>query len=90
MTSCWDLDSHQRPKFTNLQCDVSELLEAAAGYMELSCSLNWRKGEEVEEKSTTAAEPNEMIQIEVEEAAEDLCFASTQETANLHCSVEEI
>ena len=43
MTSCWDLDSHQRPKFSNLQCDVSELLEAAAGYMELSCSLKWKK-----------------------------------------------
>ena len=40
MTSCWNLDSHQRPKFENLQCDVSELLEAAAGYMELSSSLS--------------------------------------------------
>ena len=81
MTSCWDLDSHQRPKFTNLQCDVSDLLEAVAGYMELSCSLNWKKGEELEEKYTTAAEPNEMIQIEeVEEAVENQCLASTQET----------
>ena len=49
--------------------------------MELSCSLNWKKGEELENKSTTAVVPNEMIQIEeVEEAAEDLCLVSTQET----------
>ena len=48
MTSCWNLDSHQRPKFVNLQCDVSELLEAAAGYMELFSSLNWKKEREVE------------------------------------------
>ena len=81
MMSCWNLDSHQRPKFANLQNDVSELLEAVAGYMELSSSLNWKKGEELEDKSTTAVVPNEMIQIEeVEEAAEDLCLASTQET----------
>ena len=59
-------------------------------YMELSCSLNWKKVEEVEDKSTSAVVPNEMIQIEVEEAAEDLCSASTQETPNSHCSVEEI
>ena len=45
MTSCWNLDSHQRPKFVKLQCDVSELLEAAAGYMELSSSFAWKKGE---------------------------------------------
>ena len=48
MTSCWNLDSHQRPKFANLQCDVSELLEAIAGYMELFSSLNCKKEEEVE------------------------------------------
>ena len=42
MISCWNLDSHQRPKFANLQCDVSELLEAAAGYMELSSPLGER------------------------------------------------
>ena len=48
MTSCWNLDSHQRPRFENLQCDVSELLEVAAGYMELSLSLNWKKEEELE------------------------------------------
>ena len=79
MISCWDLDFHQRPKFANLQCDVSNLLEAVAGYMELSCSLNWIKGEELEDKSTTAVVPMEMID-EVEEAAADLCLASTQET----------
>ena len=78
MTSCWDLDSHQRLKFANLQCDVSELLEAVAGYMELSCSLNWKKGEKMEDKATTAVVPMEMI--DEEEAASDLCFASTQET----------
>ena len=54
MTSCWNLDSHQRPKFANLQCDVSDILEAAAGYMELSPSLNWKKEEEPEDKSRTA------------------------------------
>ena len=54
MTSCWDLDSRQRPKFENLQCDVSELLEAAAGYMELPLSLNWKKEEELEEGETAA------------------------------------
>ena len=75
MTSCWDLDFHQRPKFAKLQCDVSDLLEAVAGYMELSCSLNWKKGEELEDKSTTAVVPMEMID-EVEEAAADLCLAS--------------
>ena len=80
MTSCWDLDFHQRPKFANLQCDVSDLLEAVAGYMELSCSLNWKKGEELEDKSTTAVVPMEMID-EVEEPAADLCLASTQETS---------
>ena len=79
MTSCWNLDSHQRPKFANLQCDVSDLLEAVAGYMELSCSLNWKKGEELEDKSTTTLLPMEMID-EVEEAAADLCLASAQET----------
>ena len=46
MTSCWNLDSQQRPKFENLQCDVSELLEAVAGYMELPFSLNWKKEED--------------------------------------------
>ena len=76
MTSCWELDSYQRPKFANLQCDMSDLLEAAAGYMELSCSLNWKKGEELEDTSTTAV-PMEMID-EVEEAPADLCLASTQ------------
>ena len=39
MISCWKLDSYQRPRFTNLQRVVSELLEAEAGYMELSSSL---------------------------------------------------
>ena len=48
MTSCWNLNSHQRPKFANLQFNVSELLEAAAGYMELPLSLNWKKEDEVE------------------------------------------
>ena len=76
MMSCWDLDSYQRPKFANLQCDVSELLEAAAGYMELSCSLNWKKGEELEDNSLV---PMEMID-EVEEGTADLCLASTQTT----------
>ena len=55
MTSCWDLDSNQRPKFENLQCNVSELLEAVAGYMELPLSLNWKK-EEVVEAGETAAD----------------------------------
>ena len=55
MTSCWNLDSHQRSKFENLQCDVSELLEAAAGYMELRLSLNW-KNEEVVDEGEPAAE----------------------------------
>ena len=54
MTSCWNLDSHQWPKFANLQCDISDTLEAAAGYMELSRSLNWKKEEEQEDKSRTA------------------------------------
>ena len=54
MTSCWNLDSLQRPKFENLQCDVSELLEAVAGYMELPLSLNWKKEEELEEGETAA------------------------------------
>ena len=76
MTSCWDLDSHQRPKFANLQCDVSELLEAAAGYMELSCPLNWKKGEELEDNSLVHME---MI-ADVEEGTADLCLASTQTT----------
>ena len=44
MISCWNLDSHQRPKFANLQCDVSELLETAAGYMELSSPLGEDEG----------------------------------------------
>ena len=48
MATCWNLDSHQRPKFANLQCDVSELLEAIAGYMELFSTLNWKNEEEVE------------------------------------------
>ena len=39
MMSCWNLDSLQRPKFANLQFDVSELLEAAASYMKLICPL---------------------------------------------------
>ena len=78
MTSCWNLDSHQRPKFANLQCDMSDLLEAVAGYMELSCSLNWKKGEELEDKSAAVVVPMERIE-EVEEAATDLCLhASTQ------------
>ena len=80
MTSCWNLDSHQRPKFANLQCDVSELLEAAAGYMELSCPLNWKKEEDLEDRSTTALVPMKMID-EVEEGAADLCLDSTQDTA---------
>ena len=54
MTLCWNLDSDQRPKFENLQCDVSELLEAAAGYMELPISLNWKKKEDLEEGEPTA------------------------------------
>ena len=61
MTSCWNLDSHQRPKFANLQCDVSDILEAAAGYMELSCSLNWKKEEGLEDKSRTTVVAVEMI-----------------------------
>ena len=76
MTSCWELDSYQRPKFSNLQCDVSDLLEATAGYMELSCSLNWKKGKELEDTSTTVV-LMEMID-EAEEAPADLCLASTQ------------
>ena len=57
MTSCWNLDFHQRSKFANLQCDVSELLEAAAGYMELSSSLN---EEEPQNRSTSAVISMEM------------------------------
>ena len=79
MTSCWNLDFRLRPKFANLQCVVSGLLEVAAGYMELSCSLNWKKEEELEDRSTTALIPMEMID-EVEEAAADLCLTSTQDT----------
>ena len=78
MTSCWNLDSHQRPKFANLQCDASDLLETVAGYIQLSSSLNW-KGKEPEDKSTTYFVPMEMID-EVEESAADLCLASAQET----------
>ena len=61
MTSCWNLDSYQRPKFANLQCDVSDILEAAAGYMELSRSLNWKKEEELEDTSRTTVVTMEMI-----------------------------
>ena len=64
MTSCWNLDSHQRPKFENLQCDVSELLEAAAGYMELSSPLNQKKGEEPEGKSTSGLVPMKIDEAE--------------------------
>ena len=70
MTSCWNLDSHQRPKFENLQCDVSELLEAAAGYMELSSPLNWKKEEEPEGRSTSVKISMKMA--EAEEAAAEL------------------
>ena len=56
MTSCWNLDSHERPKFANLQCDVSELLEAAAGYMELSSPL---LEDEWQDRSTSAIVPME-------------------------------
>ena len=56
MTSCWNLDSRQRPKFANLERDVSELLEAAAGYMELSYSLI---EEELQDRSTCTVVPME-------------------------------
>ena len=45
---------NQHTKFANLQCDVSELLEAAAGYRELSLLLNWKTEEEVEAGETAA------------------------------------
>ena len=72
MISCWNLDFHQRPKFSNLQFDVSVLLEAVADYMQMSCSLNWKKGEELEDKSTTAV---------VNTAVADLYLGSTQDTS---------
>ena len=52
MTSCWNSDSNQRPKFAKLQYDVSELLEAIAGYMELFSTLNWKKEDEVKAEET--------------------------------------
>ena len=76
MTSCWNLDSHQRPTFENLQRDVSDILEAAAGYMELSHSLDWMKEEEPEDKSTTVLSSVRAAN-EPEEATADLCLAST-------------
>ena len=79
MTSCWNLDSHQRPTFENLQRDVSDILEVAAGYMELSHSLEWMKEEEPEDNSTTALSSMK-IANEPEEAIADLCLASTQGT----------
>ena len=75
MTSCWNLDSHQRPKFANLQCDVSDILEAAAGYMELSCSLIWKKEEGLEDKSRTTVVAVEMI----DEAEKVTAEPSTQD-----------
>ena len=78
MTSCWNLDPHQRPKFANLQCDVSDILEAAAGYMELSRSLNWKKEEELEDKSRTVVVAVEVID-EAEKVTADLSMPSSQD-----------
>ena len=78
MTSCWNLDSHQRPKFANLQCDISDILEASAGYLELLCSLNWKKEEEPEDKSRTTT----IVAVEMTDKADrspaDLSMLSTQ------------
>lgn len=54
MASCWSADSHQRPKFEGLLCNISDLLEVDAGYLELSCSINWKDKEPLD-LSTAAA-----------------------------------
>ena len=38
MLSCWELETKERPKFSDLIVTVNNLLERDAGYLELSVS----------------------------------------------------
>ena len=70
MVSCWCVDSHQRPRFSDLVSKFSDLLERDAGYLELSRSLSWKKtGASLKEES--AAGLHALQSVEEEEIDEE-------------------
>ena len=48
ISSCWKEEPEERPTFSDLVQEISSVLEAEAGYLDLSSSLAWKK-EQVEE-----------------------------------------
>ena len=72
MVSCWCVDSHQRPRFSDLDSKFSDLLERDAGYLELSRSLSWKKtGASLKEESASAAELHALQSVEEEEEIDE-------------------
>ena len=72
MVSCWCVDSHKRPRFSDLVTKFSDLLERDAGYLELSRSLSWRKtGASLTEESTSASGLHALQSVEEEEEIDE-------------------
>ena len=69
MTSCWNVDSHERPRFRNLVGRFSNLLERDAGYLELSRSLSCKRKSNPQ-KSPPLTLPSVKEQEMMDEAAE--------------------
>ena len=57
MTSCWSVDSHERPGFIILVSRFSNLLERDSGYLELSQSLSWKRKSNPQKSPATSVTP---------------------------------
>jgi len=61
MKSCWESEPENRPQFCELVSNISSILESAAGYLELTMSLQDGRPE-FRESETGADDDNNVIQ----------------------------
>ena len=61
MKSCWESEPENRPHFCELVSNISSILESAAGYLELTMSLQDGRPE-FRESETGADDDNNVIQ----------------------------
>ena len=67
MLNCWYNDPDQRPRFSSLVQDLSDMLEEEAGYFNLSRTLSWKK----EPEQRSVASPAEPVLLTIEEGGKE-------------------
>jgi len=60
MKSCWESEPEKRPQFCELVSNISSILESAAGYLELTMSLQDPRPE-FQESETRSDDDNNVI-----------------------------